>query len=203
MYPDRRFERDRCFPFIAFNHEQIRASASGGYLLTNKRNFASVSEKILSLDIEALKALISRGESGDYVRPENDAEKACFDLMSVVDLVAGHVNGLNTSKKYQRNELKSLIIAKGMPIFFITFAPADIKNPLCLYYCGEDVDLCNYMPRLRNADDRRRAIADNPAGAARFFDFLVKTFIRVILGFGDDSKPGLFGHSDAYYGTVE
>lgn len=31
---DHRFERDRCFVFIAFNHEQIRASAMGGYLLT-------------------------------------------------------------------------------------------------------------------------------------------------------------------------
>ncbi|KAH9848077.1 hypothetical protein C2E23DRAFT_706163, partial [Lenzites betulinus] len=184
LYPDRRFERDRCFPFIAFNHEQIRASAQGGYLLTKRHNFASVSQKILGLNREALDALITRGSTGDYVRPETEDEKACFELMLVVDHVAGHVNGLNTSRKYQRNKIKSLIIARGVPIFFVTFAPADTKNPLCLYYCGEAVNLMEHLPLLRGADARRRAIADNPAGAARFFDFLVKTFIRVILRHG-------------------
>lgn len=202
LYPDRRFERDRCFAFIAFNHEQIRASASGGYLMTTRNNFASVADKILALDRTALDNILERGKDGDYVRPENDAEKACFDLISVVDHVAGHVSGLNTSRKYQRNEIKSLIMAKGMPIFFVTFAPADLKNPLCLYYCGENIDLFDSLPRLRNADDRRRAIADHPAGAARSFDFLVKTFIRVILRY-DQPADGLFGPTEAYYGTVE
>lgn len=202
LYPDRRFERDRCFAFIAFNHEQIRASAGGGYLLTNRNNFATVADKILALDREALDNIIERGSDGEYVRPETDAEKACFELISVVDHVAGHVSGLNTSRKYQRNEIKSLIMAKGMPLFFITFAPADLKNPLCLYYCGENVDLFDHLPRLRSADDRRRAIANHPAGAARFFDFLVKTFVRVILRYGQ-KDDGLFGPTEAYYGTVE
>lgn len=118
---DRRFERDRCFVFIAFNHEQIRASATGGYLLTTRQNFSAVSQKILNVDREALDAILERGKLGDYVRLENDAEKAVFDLISAVDRVAGHVNGLSTSKKYQRNEIKSLIVAKGVPIFFVTF----------------------------------------------------------------------------------
>ncbi|KAH9852839.1 hypothetical protein C2E23DRAFT_729824, partial [Lenzites betulinus] len=202
LHGDRRFERDRCFVFIAFNHEQIRASASGGYLLTTKNNFTAVSHKIMNIDRAALDAIISRGADGAFVRPENDAEKTVFDLISVVDRVAGHVNGLSTSKKYQRNEIKSLIMAKGVPVFFVTFAPADIKSPLCLYYCGEDVNLMDHLPLLRKSDDRSRAIADNPVGAARFFHFLVETFIEVILRFGA-KEDGLFGPTEAYYGTVE
>lgn len=58
------------------------------------------------------------------------------------------------------------------------------------------------LPRLRNSDHRGRAIADNPVGAARFFHFLVETSIKVILRFGDE-EDGLFGPTDAYYGTVE
>ncbi|KAI9059279.1 hypothetical protein FKP32DRAFT_1580180, partial [Trametes sanguinea] len=202
LYADRRFERDRCFPFIVFNHEQIRASAGGGYLLTAKHNFDSVANKILTMDRGALDNILQRGATGDFVRPESDAEKAWFELISIVDHVAGHVSGLNTSKKYQRNEIKSLIYSKGVPLFFITFAPADYKSPLCLYYCGEKIDLSDCLPSMRCSDDRRRAIAEHPVGAARFFHFLVQTFIRVILRYGQ-ADDGLFGKTDAYYGTVE
>ncbi|KAI0361479.1 hypothetical protein OH77DRAFT_1360707, partial [Trametes cingulata] len=202
LYGDRRFQYDRCFPFIVFNQEQIRGSAQGGYLLTARRDFQSVSERILSLDRGALDSLIERSRLERYVRPETDDEKAWFELMSVVDYVSGHVRGLNTGRKYQRNEIRALIMAKGVPIFFITFAPADVKSPLCLYYCGEEIDLAQSMPVLRGGDARRRAIANNPVGAARFFDFLVKTFLRVILRAGTDEQ-GLFGRTESYYGTVE
>lgn len=202
LMPDRRFQNDRCFPFIVFNHEQIRASSQGGFLLTSRKNFSSVAERILQLDREALSAIIERGASGDYVRPETPAEKQCFELMTFVDHIAGHVKGSNTSRKYQRNEIKSLIFAKGAPVWFITFAPADFKNPLCLYYCGEQIDLSDRLPTLRNSNDRLRAIAHNPVGAARFFDKVVHLFVECILRI-DDTRPGLFGPTEAYYGTVE
>lgn len=202
MMPDRRFQNDRCFAFIVFNHEQIRSSSQGGFLLTSRKNFASVADTILKLDREALNSIIERGSKGDYVRPQNPAEKQCFELMTYVDHIAGHVKGSNTSRKYQRNEIRSLIYAKGAPVFFVTFAPADFKNPLCLVYCGENIDLSDRLPLLRNSNDRLRAIANNPVGAARFFDKVVQLFVDCILRVGD-SRPGLFGSTDAYYGTVE
>ncbi|KAI0640828.1 hypothetical protein C8Q79DRAFT_895370, partial [Trametes meyenii] len=201
-YPDRRFQTDRCFVFIIFNHKQIRASAQGGYLLTASSRARELSALILGLNRDALDALVERGSSGAYLRPETTAEKECFELMAFVDHVAGHVKGSNTSRKYQRNEIKSLIYVRGAPLFFITFAPADYKNPLCLYYCGEDIDLSDRMPRLRSSDDRLRAIASNPVGAARFFDKMVTLFVERILRYGSD-EPGLFGPTSSYYGTVE
>ena len=33
MYHDKRFQRDPAFPFVAFSHEQIKASTTGGFLL--------------------------------------------------------------------------------------------------------------------------------------------------------------------------
>ncbi|KAI9064616.1 hypothetical protein FKP32DRAFT_1569434, partial [Trametes sanguinea] len=202
LYADRRFQRDRCFPFVVFNHEQIRSSAKGGYLLTARRDFQSVADRLLSLDRGALDSLIERGGLGEYVKPETDAERAWFEVMSVVDYVAGHVNGLNTGRKYQRNEIKSLIMAKGVPMFFVTFAPADVKSPLCLHFCGEVIDLTEHMPNMPSADRRSRAIASNPVGAAKFFHFLVRTLLDVLLRAGQD-RDGLFGPTECYYGTVE
>ncbi|KAI0675205.1 hypothetical protein C8Q78DRAFT_527210, partial [Trametes maxima] len=141
MYADRRFQTDRCFPFVVFNQEQIRSSSQAGYLLTSRKNFDSVADRLLNIDRSALDALISRSSITGRVCPETDQERQCFELLTLVDHVAGHVDGSNTARKYQRNELRSLIFAKGVPIFFITFAPADYKHPLCLFYCGETIDL--------------------------------------------------------------
>ncbi|KAI1797624.1 hypothetical protein LXA43DRAFT_844468, partial [Ganoderma leucocontextum] len=202
LYADRRFERDRCFPFIAFSQEQIRKSTQGGYLLTARKNFNNVADKILNIDRNALDSIINRLGTKDLVRAETEGEKACLELLSIVDHVAGHVQGSVTSRKYQRNELKSLIIAKGVPVFFVTFAPADFKNPLCLLYCGEEINLLERHPQLRSCNDRLRALADHPASAARFFDRVVRNFLTHILRV-DTSEPGLFGQTDTYYGTVE
>lgn len=202
LYHDRRFQTDRCFPFIVFNQRQIRSSAQGGYLLTQKGRFDEVAEKIVSLDRAALDSIIDRASVGEHVVPRTSAEKACFDLIGIVDRVAGHVAGSVTQKKYQRNEIRSLIYLKGAPFFFVTFAPADFKHPLCLYLCGESVDLESLSPRLRSSDDRLRAIAHNPVGAARFFNVMVNAFVQCVLQYGS-GKAGLFGTTDAYYGTVE
>jgi hypothetical protein len=39
MYHDKRFQKDAHFPLIAFNHEQIKESTTGGYLLAKKPKF--------------------------------------------------------------------------------------------------------------------------------------------------------------------
>ncbi|KZP09983.1 hypothetical protein FIBSPDRAFT_759166, partial [Athelia psychrophila] len=51
-------------------------------------------------------------------------------------------------------------------------------------------------------DVRRRLIADNPVAGARFFHYVVQTFLECVLGV-DAKEVGLFGKTSAYYGTVE
>ncbi|KAJ7239712.1 hypothetical protein C8J57DRAFT_1245827 [Mycena rebaudengoi] len=55
---------------------------------------------------------------------------------------------------------------------------------------------------MRTSEERMRLISQNPVAAARFFDFMTRSFIKNILGVGTD-LPGLYGETDAYYGTVE
>ncbi|KAI0351829.1 hypothetical protein OH77DRAFT_1410232, partial [Trametes cingulata] len=204
LYGDRRFQTDEYFPFIAFNHEQIRASTRGGYLLTTRRNFDTVADNLLSLDSKALDRLIERGHAGLALSPENEEENACMALLSVIDHIGGHVPGSVTQKRYQRHEIKSLIIAQNVPLFFITFSPVDFKSPLCLYYCGESINLLGLHAQLPSAAERLCSIAENPVACARFFHHVVTTFLRTILrvgGVGEDR--GLFGPTASYYGTVE
>jgi Helitron helicase-like domain at N-terminus len=138
-------------------------------------------------------------ENGDKVTAETDEEKLCFQLIKDLDHVGGNVKGSITSKKYMRNKIWSLISFIGAPSWFITFAPADNKHPISLYFADTKE---TFSPELRNYDERYRLIANNPVAGARFFDFMSEMFIKHVLGVGEN-HPGVYGKTGAYYGTVE
>ena len=55
---------------------------------------------------------------------------------------------------------------------------------------------------LRSANERNLLVAQNPVAAAHFFDFMVRMFIKHVLGIGVDHS-GLYGNAASYYGIVE
>ncbi|TFK50561.1 hypothetical protein OE88DRAFT_1602473, partial [Heliocybe sulcata] len=199
MYFDKRFQMDQYFPIIAFNQEQIKSSTSGGFLLAERRSFDDITDRLLSIDKSTLSDLSQRLSKGERVQPNTDEEKACFQLLNDLDLIGNHVDGSVTNKKYMRNEIWSLIAYKGAPSWFITFAPADVQHPICLYYANTGE---TFKSHILPKDERAKLIANNPVAGARFFDMMVKLFIKHVLGVNSD-HDGLYGKTAAYYGTVE
>jgi hypothetical protein len=199
MYYDKRFQMDPHFPLIAFNHEQIKESTTAGYLLAEKSQFENISKRLMDVDLETLTKLARRMEDGENVKPETDEEILCFQLIKDLDHVGGHVKGSITSKKYMRNEIWSLISFIGAPSWFITFAPTDNKHPISLYFADTKE---TFKPELRSGDERYRLIANNPVAGARFFHFMCEIFIKHVLGV-DQNHSGIYGETQAYYGTVE
>jgi len=199
MYHDKRFQKDPYFPLIAFNHEQMKESWTGGYLLANKSKFDDISKRLLDVDLSVLSTLASRLEKGDRVNPSTDKEKACFQLIKDLDHAGSHVKGSITNKKYMRNEIWSLISFVGAPSWFITFSPADNKHPISLYYAGTQE---TFKPDIKDYNERYRLIAQNPVAGARFFHFMCELFIKHVLGVGAN-HPGLYGTTEAFYGIVE
>ena len=55
---------------------------------------------------------------------------------------------------------------------------------------------------MRSSAEHNHLIASNPVAAARFFDVMVRSFIKNVLGV-DHEHPGLYGKTSGYYGTVE
>lgn len=202
MYGDRRFQTDEYFCFIAFNQQQIMDSTRGGYILSERKTASSVADKIVNINQTALKRIIERGSKGEYLKPEDAEERSVFELLGIIDYVSKRVQGSSSTRKLLRNEIFSLIIAKGVPIWFITFVPTDFKSPLCLYYCGVKIDLLDPLKDWPEYPSRMRAIADNPVACARYFDKIVRAFLERVLKFGSDDR-GLFGKTETYYGTVE
>ncbi|TFK46238.1 hypothetical protein OE88DRAFT_1715084 [Heliocybe sulcata] len=207
MYFDKRFQVDQYFLIIAFNQEQIKSSTSGGFLIAERRSFDDITERLLSIDKTTISDLAERLSKGERVQPTNDKETSCFQLLNdlhsgsctisdvTIYLIGSHVDGSITNKKYMRNEIWSLIAYKGAPSWFITFAPADVQHPICLYYANTKEI---FKPDILPKDERAKLIANNPVAGARFVDMMVKLFIKHVLGVNSD-HDGLYGNTAAYY----
>ncbi|KAK7677629.1 hypothetical protein QCA50_019440 [Cerrena zonata] len=104
MYHDKRFQMDAVFPLIAWNHLQIKKSAT------------------------------ERMEKEGHVKSVTPEEKECFRVLNDLEFVNAKVDGSTTSRKYMRNEIWSMISSLGAPTWFITFSPADINHPIALYF---------------------------------------------------------------------
>ena len=165
MYHDKRFQLEPLFPLVALNHEQIKKATRGGFLLADKAKFNDIADRLLNLKESTLATLIQCLQKGP-VKPETEEEKACFQVLNDLDHVSYQVQGSITSKKYMRNEIWSLVSYLGAPSWFITFAPADVKHPIALYFADTNQKL---VPKFRDQDERLRLIANNPVAGARIF----------------------------------
>ena len=201
MYQDKRFQTDPGFPLIAFNQEQIQDSSTAGFVTAEKPYFVEVAKRLMTLDKYVLEDITNRMMKGERVKPETEAEKNCFKVLSDIDTVGGHVKGSLTSKKFMRNEVWSLISYIGAPSWFITLSPADINHPICIYFADKNI---TFKPEIyfKKADEAYRLVTSNPVAAARFFHIMVESFIKHVLGF-ETKHPGFYGKTEAYYGTVE
>ena len=170
MYHDKRFQLEPLFPLVALNHEQIKKSTTGGYLLADKNRFNDIADRILNLKPDILSSIIETLKTGP-VKPESEEEKQAFQLLNDLDHVNYKVQGSITSKKYMRNEIWSLVSYLGAPSWFITFAPADIDHPVSLYYADTDQ---TYYPEIFDKNVRTNLVANNPVAGARFFKLMVE-----------------------------
>jgi helitron helicase-like protein len=126
--------------------------------------------------------------------------KQCYQLLHDLDAISGRMHGSTTSKKYMRNEIWSLTNHLGSPSWYITLSPADIHHPICIYFAGTRE---KFTPEMPCYDDRTRLVCQNPVAGARFFHFMVQTFLEEVLCINKENQQGFYGPTSGYYGTVE
>jgi hypothetical protein len=199
LYHDKRFQMDTYFPMVAFNHEQMKGSSVGSKLVANRSGFHVIARRLRSVDPNVAENIANRMVKGEHVVPTTEAEKVCFDVLRDLDHVGGHVMGSISSKKNMRNEIWSTTAFFNAPTWFVTAAWSDLHHPLAIYYAQTDTI---YHPEICSSEERNLLMSKNPVAAARFFKFMVETFISDVLGWLNEQR-GVFGHTEAFYATVE
>ena len=109
MYHNKRFQMDLYFPMIAFNHKQLKAGVTGSFLLTKRKIWPDISNRLKSLNHDVLKNISEKLSNGTWFSPTTLEEKNCYQLLNNLDHVGGFVKGSITSKKYMQNEIWSMI----------------------------------------------------------------------------------------------
>src|ERR1700690_2554396 len=92
----------------------------------------------------------------EWVKPETDEEKLCFNFINDLHHVSGHVQRSISHKKYMCNEIWSLISYLGASSWFITFSPVDNMHPISLYYADTNE---KFSLKLRLYNDHYRLIS--------------------------------------------
>ncbi len=105
-----------------------RRSASLGYSLLLKSN--------QWMEIQSLIANISHNnlcEAADAIRSTNTCtHPGILALKRQVQLIAAHVPHLYVKCYQQRLQLRALMVTRGMPPFWTTFNPSDLRCPIVL-----------------------------------------------------------------------
>jgi hypothetical protein len=84
---------------IAFNHEQIKDSTKGGFILTKQKSFDNIANHLLQINSDVLKYITECMMKGERVKGDSPEEKNCLQLIHDIDRIGGHVKGSITSKK--------------------------------------------------------------------------------------------------------
>ena len=127
---DRRFQEHYSFMFTAFNILQRRAVLLHTSLKVRKANFNSIASDFASVSLETVHIITERISRGDSITANTAEERKVLNLMKQVNVVTSNVPGTSASRVTMRNEIRGLMIEKGMPSFFITINPADVYNPI-------------------------------------------------------------------------
>ncbi|KAJ7858577.1 hypothetical protein B0H13DRAFT_1640393 [Mycena leptocephala] len=97
----------------------------------DRANFDHVAAKFGTVSPSTVHIVSERVAAGDIVTANSPEERHVLRLMKEVNLISAHVPGSAQSKLVMRNEIRALMVEKGLPSFYLTINPADVYNPRC------------------------------------------------------------------------
>ncbi|KAJ6495866.1 hypothetical protein DFH09DRAFT_946079, partial [Mycena vulgaris] len=109
---------------------QRRALLLRTHLKVKRANFDHVAAQFGTVSPATVHIMSERIAAGDNVTANTPEERRVLRLMKEVSIINAHVPGSAMSKLVMRNEIRALMVDKGMPSFYITINPADVYNPL-------------------------------------------------------------------------
>jgi hypothetical protein len=203
-YHDRRFRIHETFPFLCFGILQKREALLSARLQMRQANFDRDARILASITKQQLEQAAIRETQG---RPVTNP--AIQLLRKHVHAAALRVKGSNESRTSLRSQIMWTNVMKNPLNLWVTINPTDIHDPIAQIFCGENIDLDNFLATVGpDAEQRARNIALDPYAAAKFFHFLIQAILETLFGikvtdYQIHNRDGIFGRVSAYFGTVE
>ena len=191
---DRKFCLDQSFKFHVFNILQKRDVSLHTSLIIRRPGFHSTASQINTITHDTLVKLAEAVEKGSTTFQQSNLKS----LMKNLNSIGSHIRGPPYQKASYRRVIFGLMIHLGTPPLRITISPAAVHSPIFLKIAGYEFILTD----IPSAVERAKLVAEGPVAAAKYFNLLIDSFVKYILGY-DQESCGIFGHSSAYYGCIE
>ncbi|EAU84190.2 hypothetical protein CC1G_08120 [Coprinopsis cinerea okayama7 len=196
-------QSDLEFALVFYNVLQKKAVSETIRFNVPESKRSKITEEILNTDREVLLKLSEKYKNDPKYFPTSQSEKKVLRTLQSLGLLSRNVLGSAAQKLALRNQIRGIINNRGAPTLFLTLTPSDRDNFLVHVLAGspysvEDLLNGSHMP---DKNKRTKFANEHPAACARFFDVIVRAFIWIILGYGQEQ--GLYGKCEAYFGVVE
>ena len=172
---DKRFQEHHSFMFTVFNILQRRAILLHSSLKVKAQNFDSVAATLNAISAETIQTVCDRVAHGDAKSFQNEDERKVLQLLKEVNVVVSNVAGSSASRVVMRNEIRAMIVEKGLPSFYITINPADVFNPVVKFLGGSEIDVDQLLPeQVPSYLEQSILVAKNLFVASKFFNLYMQ-----------------------------
>lgn len=188
----RRFAQHTTFLYLLYNVIRLRDSSLGHSLLTKRADGDRVHQALSNLTAEKLQTLAAHTASSEYASVPSDPDINL--LRRAVDAISTHIPQLYGGLKRMTMHIQALFVRDGLPAFWMTLNPSDLKSPLVLQLAG--------VPIVANFPRRDTAQTMYPVSATQFFYETCNAVFRGLMQVESD-KPGILGKVSNYFGVIE
>jgi hypothetical protein len=181
--------------YLLYDVLQLRSSSLGNALFVKRRNWRSAEDDVASLTIDQLEGAAKAVADGAVID-----DPIIQRLQRNIVTIGMQVPQSFSQKLKRRSEIKGLIVRDGMPAFWITINPSDLRNPVVLLLAG--VEYSGDAFPAANAAIRHATATSNPVAVAQLFHHTCNAIFDGLLGSNTD-RVGILGHVANHFGVVE
>jgi hypothetical protein len=181
--------------YLLYDVLQLRSSSLGNALLVKRRDWKSAEVDIAALTLTQLEDAAKTIAGGGHID-----DPVIQRLQRNIVTIGIQVPESFSQKLKRRSEIKGLIVRDGMPAFWITINPSDLRNPLVLLLAGIEYSGDTFL--AANASIRHATATSNPVAVAQFFHHTCKAIFDGLLG-SNTGRIGILGQVSNHFGVVE
>ncbi|KAJ5100152.1 hypothetical protein N7532_007153 [Penicillium argentinense] len=181
--------------YLLYDVIQLRKSSLGNHFLIKRQNWQSAADDIASLTLSQLQNAAKAAADGQTLD-----DPVIRRLQRNVVTIGIRVPGSFAQKLTTRSEIRGIIVRYGMPAFWITINPSDLRNPLELILAG--VEYAGDILNSTNAAVRDTIATSNPVAVANFFHHVCNAVLSGLLASGCEYF-GILGDVSNHFGVVE
>lgn len=203
-YHDRHFQKHPSFSFFVFGVQQRREALLSARIRMRKADFEREARIYSMITASDLKKAAAEEERGEPVTDEHVKR-----LKRTVTSAASRIMGSDQSRWKLRSKIRATTMHFNPPNLWITINPDDLNDPVVQVLAGEEINLDAFSRTAGPSRDARvRNIAQNGMAGARFFQYIIMATLEILFGIKVSNsriyrRKGIFGYSNAYFGTVE